>query len=70
MDGLTISELDEASIRIFSLQCAMMVLESEGEPITASGFIDKAMEFEEYINGGGTIHVLFSKDTTPKASGA
>ena len=66
MDDLTISELDEASIRTFSLQCAMATINGA---ITPAEFIDKAMDFENYINDGGTIHVLFSKDTTPKASG-
>lgn len=56
MDDITISELDEASIRIFSLQCAMQVIERTEGGVSAEQFIDTAMEFENYIDNGGSVH--------------
>ena len=69
MNELTISELDEASVRIFSLQCAMQVLQDREEPITAEGFIDLAMTFEHYIDNGATLEVRYVNETSRKAAG-
>ena len=69
MDELTIFELDEASIRIFSLQCAMQVLQDSDQPITAEGFIDLAMTFEQYIDNGSSIEVRYVHETSKKAAG-
>ena len=69
MDDLTISELDEASIRIFSLQCAMQVIADREEPLTAESFIDLAMQFEQYIDNGASIEVRYVNEAARKAAG-
>ena len=70
MDGLTISELDEGEARYIGVRCALEALCRTDEPFTMDDVIHRAMEIEFFIQQGGTIHVMFSKDTTPKASGA
>ena len=61
MNELTISELDEASVRIFSLQCAMMIVQSTESAITVEEFISTAMLFEDYIDGEALDNYTFSK---------
>ena len=50
MDDVTISEIDEATVRAISVRCALL-------------------EVELYIQGGGTIAVNYSQDTTRTAIG-
>ena len=69
MEEMTISELDEASVRALSVRCALEGLCRSDDGFSMADLIDMAMEIELYIDGGGSIMVAYSQDSTRKATG-
>lgn len=69
MEEMTISELDEASVRALSVRCALESLCRSDESFSMADLIDMAMEIELYVDGGGSIAISYNQDSTRTAIG-